>query len=80
MATDIYDLSWEGMTDDQLRELSKNAVLERLNELGLSKDQIKALQILLASNDTLKIVDLLFDLNNHPDKNFIQDELGDRSR
>jgi hypothetical protein len=65
MTTDArYQMSWDDMTDDQLIEVSKNAVLEQLNQLNLSKSQIKALQVLLTGADSQKMIDLLFDLDN----------------
>lgn len=71
----IYQMSWDDMTDDQLVEVSKKGVLDQLNQLNLSKAQIKALQTLLTGANSQKMIDLLFDLDNCPDKNFIQNEL-----
>lgn len=71
----IYQMSWDDMTDDQLVEVSKKGVLDQLNQLNLSKAQIKALQVLLTGANSQKMIDLLFDLDNCPDKNFIQSEL-----
>lgn len=71
----IYQMSWDDMTDDQLVEVSKKGVLDQLNQLNLSKAQIKALQVFLTGANSQKMIDLLFDLDNCPDKNFIQSEL-----